>query len=142
MRETKILLFVSSLMFVPIDVLAYQKDIAPSSLRTLTYKQTAGNHLRFKTDKDGKLLINTNYKTPMQEELQTLYFKALESTPTASSLANEIYKLTIKQNRPIKKDTLYRYLHRFTFVQVEHALEIKELLQTFIKQNNLFEACL
>ena len=128
------------LMFVPVHVLAYQNDMHESSLKSLTYKQSAGNFLRFKMQ-NGELLINDEYIHPMQSQVQELYYKALESTPTTLTLAQELTKLSKRDPniRTQKQDSLYRYLHRFNFAHVERAVEVKTLLTKFIKQNNLFE---
>jgi hypothetical protein len=141
MKNTKLLnSTLGLLMFVPVSVMAYQNDIKESSLKSLTYKESSGNFMRFKM-KDGKLLINDEYLHPMQNEVQALYYKALESTPTTLTLAQELSKLSHRDAklRAQNKDTLYRYLHRFNFAHVSRALEVKSLLSTFIKQNNLFE---
>ena len=127
-------------MFVPVDILAYQNDIKVSSLKSLTYKETPGNHLRFRM-KNGKLFIADNYTHIMQDEMQELYYKALESTPTTLTLAKELARLSKRDPnfRTQNKDSLYRYLHRFNFAHVSKAQEVRALLKKFIKQNNLFE---
>ncbi len=127
------------LMFIPLDIMAYQSDVKESSLRSLTYKECSGNHLRFKYI-DGKLHINDEYLHPMQTEMQTLYYKALESTPTTITLAKELEKISKKDITVPTEDkaTLYRYLYRYNFAHVARALEVKYLLNKFIKQNNLF----
>ncbi|PHQ88772.1 MAG: hypothetical protein COB42_08175 [Sulfurimonas sp.] len=124
-------------MFIPIEIMAWQKDIKVSSLKALTNKSTAGNFLKFKY-KDGKLLINDEYIHPLQNEIQDLYFLALEVSQSPFTLMSELYKLSHKNNKLKKRQTLYRYIYRFNFAQVDKALEFRELLTLYIKQNSLF----
>lgn len=141
MKKTKIVYSIIGLcMFVPIDVLAYQNDVKINSLKSYTYKESTGNFLKFKMI-NGKLHINDEYTHLLQTEMQELYYKALESTPTTLTLAKELAKLSKKDpSIPTQNEgSLYRYLHRFNFAQVEKAATIKTLMQRFIKQNNLFE---
>jgi len=127
-------------MFLPVEIVAYERNIQPASIVAMTYKtQTVGNHLKFKRAKDGTLLVNSSYDAPLQEELQDLYYIALQSTPTTLTLAKELSKIANTLSLDEKPATLYRYLHRFRFAQVSRALEVKKLLKLFIQKNNLFE---
>lgn len=99
MKKTKFLLSILGLsMFVPVEVLAYQNDIKVSSIKSLTYKESVGNFLKFKMQ-DNKLYVNDEYTHLLQSELQKLYYKALESSSTTLTLAHELSKLSKKKTQ-------------------------------------------
>lgn len=119
--------------YIPIEQMAELDEVKLSSLKTLRYKNTKGNDIRFK-DIDGKIYIHQDYKAMYRREVEDLYYKAIIVAGNENKLATDLSKMLNK-----KKDTLQRYFIRFTFKQVEVASEIAAALKTYITQNSLFQ---
>lgn len=119
--------------YIPIEQMAELDEVKLSSLKTLRYKNTKGNDIRFKNI-DGKIYIHQDYKAMYRREVEDLYYKAIIVAGNENKLATDLSKMLNK-----KKDTVQRYFIRFTFKQVEVASEIAAALKTYITQNSLFQ---
>jgi len=117
--------------FIPAEQIAELYEVNLNSLKTLPYKDIYGNDKRFKTI-NGKLYVHKNYQALLKDEVETKYFQALCIAKNDNRLSTELSQILGK-----KKDTIQRYLIRFTFKQIQIANEILEALTLFIQKNPL-----
>jgi|GEM_PF-6227219 len=127
-----ILLLGKVMQFLPIETVANYHDVKVSSLKSLFYKNYAGKDLKFKI-KDGKLLVNLDYKYPLAQKLDELRQKALIIAKNEHNLAKELSLLLGK-----KEDSILRYFIRYTFKRTKLALDIINALEIYIAKNSLF----
>ena len=104
-------------------------EIPIKNIYTLQYNTAKSNSIRFKRI-NGKVFVHENFQALVAQELQDLYYEAVDLAGSMSSLAKVISKET-----GIKVGTLERYFIRFTFTQYEKASIVLNSMKRYISQN-------
>ena len=121
--------------FISAEALSIQEGINLNTLKSLAYKPTEFNYLRFK-ERNGKLFVRTDFQAPLKEELDELRLKALIIAHNENNLCQELEKLS---HGKLKKASLQKYFYRYNFKQMGKAISIIQLLKKYINQNSFFD---
>lgn len=78
---------------------------------------------------NGKIMVDPNYTNPIRLEVEELYYKALELAKNLHSLAKDLASY-IGDNHC---NRIYLYLRYASFKNYQKALELKYLLNRFLK---------
>lgn len=122
-------------MFIPIQQASKLFETKVKNLQNLYYIDVKhGRFDRFKKI-DGVLHVEKNFKALYADELESLWFQALEIESCEKSLSRIIAS---KLNKPV--NTVYMYIRNFKFKNELKAKEIISVLRAFIQSHpSLFE---
>lgn len=120
--------------YIPIDTYIAITGHSRKNILQSINKPTDYNWMRFKKV-DNQIYVHHDFYAPLKNKLHELLE---ESTILAHNEFRLCRELSILSKGQYKEKTLRRYFQRYSFKQIQKALNIINLLETYIQKNSLF----